>query len=74
MIKLEVEIKDEEFHYSFQVGKNKGSCSMPLESDALVRFADLLRLCTEFESYTTRERDRELWVQAYLEKNKNGKE
>lgn len=42
-MKLEVEIKDETFHYTYTIGGSKHTASMPLTRDNFVAFSELLK-------------------------------
>lgn len=68
MIRLEVEIKDEKFCYSYEIGENRHSGSSHLCADTLVLFTDLLRACSKHYQFTDKEWEREMIAKAYLEK------
>lgn len=68
MIKLEVEIKNEEFIFTYFVGGENQSSTSPLSADALIAFNDLLRMCSTINKWRNKEFERELWGKAYVEK------
>lgn len=68
MIKLEVELKDEKFHYSYTIGENKQTASMHLSADHLVLFTDLLRACSAAFKYDEKQWERKVMQIAYEQK------
>jgi hypothetical protein len=68
MIKLEVEIKDGKFLYTYEIGSSRHSSSQELCADTLASFTDLLRICSNHYKFKDKEFERELWGKAYLEK------
>lgn len=69
-MKLSVEIKDNKFTYTYEVGESKRTGSRHLCSDSLVRFVTLLQTCQNAWQHEDKEWEREVIAKAYLEKQK----
>lgn len=67
-MKLTVEIKDNEFIYSYEIGTNKHQGSTPLSFENLVLFSDLVRVCGKANKYTEEQWEKEMLGKMYLEK------
>jgi hypothetical protein len=69
-MRLEVEIKDGEFIYSYEIGGSSHTSTSPLGVDHLVDFVDLLRHCNNSSKHEhkefTRNWDGRMWVRGNL--------
>ena len=66
-MKLTIEIKDDTFSYSFEIGKQKAAGDMPMNADSLVLFSNVLCACQRHEGHTQQSQTEELIAKAYLQ-------
>lgn len=69
-IKLNIEIKDGKFSFTYVVGTSRHTGTMNLCADSLVRFTHLLDICSSAYKFSDKEWEREAIAKAYLEKKK----
>ncbi len=72
MIKLEVEIKDDKFLYTYHVGSSEHSSSQELCADTLATFTALLQLCSRHFEFKHKEWERKTIEKEYLKKLQSG--
>lgn len=60
-MKLTVEIKDDKFEYSYEVGESKHNSTSHLSADMLAAFTDLLRVCSSVTRHNSREWERKMF-------------
>lgn len=70
MIKLEVEIKDDKFAFTYTVGENRSTGETNLSAESLASFTDLLRICSTAWQHQDKKWEREAVAKAWLEKQK----
>jgi len=68
VMKLMVEIVDNKFKYSYEVGESKHSGSNHICADTLVLFTDLLRACSQSYKYADKQWERDAIAKAWAEK------
>lgn len=68
-MKIEIEIKEDKFLYSYEVGTSKGEGEMELSEDRLSLFSEVVRLCNRQFAYKTEQEINEIRCFAYLEKH-----
>lgn len=73
MIKLIVEIKDEKFFYTYEVGDSRHSSEQVLCADTLASFTDLLRVCANHYKFRDKEWEREMLGKCWVEKQEKEK-
>lgn len=69
MMKLQMELKDETFHYDFEVGKEKGHGDHPLSAHGLKLFMDVVYECHKSWMRHSEEEMQDIRCYAYLEKH-----
>ncbi|MCH7535939.1 MAG: hypothetical protein IH948_09425 [Bacteroidetes bacterium] len=69
MIKLKVQITEDKFKYSYEVGGSTFNSESPLTADSLGGFTGLLDYCSNISRSDDRDSDRELTARAWIEKN-----
>jgi hypothetical protein len=70
MIKLTVEITDDKFNYSYQIGEDTFNSSRHLCAESFVRFCDLLKICSANFEFQDRQNDKKILAQAMMESEK----
>ena len=68
-MKISVEIKGEEFLYDFEVGKEKGHGSRPLNVHGLALLSAIIEECHKSWARETADQIKEIECFAYLEKH-----
>ena len=68
-MKLSVEVDNEMFGYSYEIGSSKESGSMPMSADGLCIFVDILKLCAKNHIYKFERFKEEVVAMAMLEKD-----
>lgn len=71
MIKLEIEIKDERFIYSYRIGKDRQHSSSSLTGEQLSAFTELLKMCLRVTLYGDSQLDKELQAKAWIERHQD---
>jgi len=69
-MKLSVEISQEEFEYSFEVGGSKQTSSRRLCADSYVAFTKLLEVCSRHWDYKSKKSQEEMVAMCWMEENK----
>lgn len=68
-MKLTVEIKDNRFNYSYQIGEETYNSSSHLSADFLVAFTEVIRHCSQVARKQSDDRFGEISGKAWIEQN-----
>jgi len=69
-MKLSVEITQEKFEYSYEVGGSKQTSSRHLCADSYVAFTRLLEVCSRHYDYQSKKSQEELVAMCWMEEHK----
>lgn len=69
MIKLDVEIKDEKFIYSYEIGTSKHHSTDKINPEYLSSFCDLLKYCHNISRHENKEIIDEFNARVWIEQN-----
>lgn len=69
MVKLEIEIKDEKFFYSYEIGEGRQSGESPICPESLNTFNLMVKMCHCDYTHRYKMWEDELRAKAYLEKH-----
>lgn len=70
-MKLNVEIKNDEFKYDYEIGSSKQNGTMTLNSENLVAFVKAVDICAHSHARSVESRMEELMIKAAIEEKKS---